>query len=165
MNAFSYNCCSKFLFDTISGLWKGEREVPDSQVRGSSDGSHQEEAQGRDVDVWSPPETLLFRGKLLTLLKHLYSFSSVPLCRCHYIRSFCRNGILLFSGGVKIKLHRIRPRRGPGYWRRQGEKTFHSCKNLHLNWILSNVFILQQNVLTSSTASREDKNVSFHVLL
>ena len=46
----------------------------------------------------------------------------------------------MFSGGVKIQLHRIRPGRGPGYWRSQGEETFHSCKNLHLNWILQNVF-------------------------
>jgi len=45
-----------------SRLWEGEGEVPDGQVWGPSDGSHQEETQGGDVDVWSFTKTFFFRG-------------------------------------------------------------------------------------------------------
>ena len=61
-----------YVWYNLIGLWKGEGEVPDCQVRGSPDGANQKEAQGGDVDVWSSPETLLLRGNLI-VGNYLYS--------------------------------------------------------------------------------------------
>ena len=48
------------------------REIPDGQVRGAPDGADQEEAQGRDVDLWQPPGALRNRGQCsLEIFTHL----------------------------------------------------------------------------------------------